>query len=117
MEAKTMDIAEKLNNLREQNELTLYRVAALSGLSHNTVSNIFSGISYPRIDTLEQILKVFDVSLAQFFSEDEKCVYLTDSQVELFKRWDKLSAKKKKVLESLLELTFDDESDSEEPIN
>lgn len=103
-----MNVLEKLITLKKQNNWTDYRIAKESGLSHNTIANIFSGSTLPRIDTLEQICNAFGLTLAQFFLENERYVFLTESQLELFQRWDKLSKYKKEKFTILLDLILED---------
>ena len=70
-----VDIIEKLNNLKRQNNLTDYRLAKLSGLPQATISNIFTRNAIPRLDTLESICKAFGITLAQFFHEEERMCF------------------------------------------
>lgn len=104
-----MDVFKKLNELKKQNNWTDYRIAQECGLSHNTITNIFSGGTLPRIDTLEQICNAFGITLAQFFLEDEKYVFLNEAQLELFERWNKLSKNKKEKFQILLDLILEDD--------
>lgn len=54
------------------------------------------------LDTLEAICKAFGITLAQFFHEDERYVFLNDSQFELFELWECLPAYKKEALKYFL---------------
>lgn len=107
-----VDILEKLNSLKRQNNLNDYRLAKLSGLPQATISNIFTRNAIPRLDTLEAICKAFGITLAQFFHEDERYVFLTDSQFEMFNYWEKLPRRKKEVLNEIIKLLIEEEDES-----
>lgn len=97
-----MDVLKKLNELKKNNNWTNYRIAKEAGLSPATVKNVFERKTIPRVDTLEAICKAFGITLAQFFHEDERYVFLNDSQFELFELWECLPAYKKEALKYFL---------------
>ncbi len=103
-----MDVLKKLNELKESNNWTDYHIAKESGLAPATVSNIFTRGTVPQISTLEAICKVFGLTLAQFFVEEEKYVFLNESQLKMFERWEMLPAKKKEAFSVLLEILVED---------
>lgn len=109
-EVNRVNILEKLNKLKAQNNWTDYKIAVKSGLSTSTVINIFSRNTIPRLDTLEAICSAFGLTLAQFFTEDERYVYLSESQFEMFDRWEKLPLAKKEAFDLLLKLIVEDDT-------
>lgn len=104
-----LDVLNKLNELKNSNNWTDYHIAKEAGLSPATVSNIFSRGTVPRVDTLEAICKVFGLTMAQFFHENERYVFLTDSQLKMFDQWEKLPPRKKEAFAILIDLLVDDE--------
>ncbi len=48
------------------------RAAELSGLTHSAISTIEQDKVSPAISTLQKLLKVYGLSLSEFFSEPEK---------------------------------------------
>ncbi len=103
-----MNVIEKLTELKENSGWTDYRIAKEAGLSPSTISNIFMRNTIPRVDTLEAICGVFDLTLAQFFQEDEETVLLSKEQSEMFSQWAKLPKKKKNAFKYLLDTIVDD---------
>lgn len=97
-----MDVLNKLEELKKSNNWSNYHIAQEAGLSPATVKNIFERKTIPKVDTLEAICKVFDITLAQFFHENERYVFLTDSQFELFELWESLPSYKKEALKYFL---------------
>ena len=72
-----MDILKKLNDLRLERNMSVYRLAELSGINQSTLANTFSRGTIPSVQNLEKICNTLGVSLAQFFTEDEIIVRLT----------------------------------------
>ena len=65
-----MDVIEKLNRLRLERNLSVYRLAELSGLNQSTLANTFSRGTVPSITHLQAICEVLGVTLAQFFKRN-----------------------------------------------
>lgn len=57
----------RLYELMKERNLTLNRVATLSGMATTTLSNIVNRGSAPRIDTVFRICEGLGVSLTEFF--------------------------------------------------
>ena len=71
-----MDVIEKLNKLRLERNMSVYRLAELSGLNQSTLANTFSRGTVPSIRNLEIICNTLGITLAQFFTEEENTVPL-----------------------------------------
>ena len=89
-----MDITKRLIELQQRYGWTDYKIAKEAGLSPNTVSNIYRRGNTPSMVTLEAICKAFNITMAQFFAEDEM-VELTPELRELFDRWTALTDEQK----------------------
>lgn len=85
-----MDIIEKLNRLRLERNMSVYRLAELSGLNQSTLANTFSRGTVPSIANLEIICETLGLTLAQFFTEDEICVRMTEEELKFFSNYKKL---------------------------
>lgn len=66
-------IIDRIEQLCEQKQMSRYRLAQKSGISQSSISTLLNRQSVPTIQTLEKICKGLDMTLAQFFSEDENC--------------------------------------------
>ena len=97
-----MDIIKKLNTLRLERNMSVYRLAELSGLNQSTLANIFSRGTIPSIHTLEAICDVFGISLAQFFSEGEELVLLTAEEKKFLQSYQRLPHSVKQSLQNLI---------------
>ncbi len=63
---------KRLSEIRQQLGLSQRRAAELSGLTHSAISTIEQDKVSPAISTLQKLLKVYGLSLSEFFSEPEK---------------------------------------------
>lgn len=59
----------RLSELRQQLGLSQRRAAELSGLTHSAISTIELDKVSPAVSTLQKLLKVYGLSLSEFFSE------------------------------------------------
>ncbi len=65
-------IAERITQLCNERQITINRLATISGIPRSTVKNIFYGKSRNTgIITLKKLCDGLDISLADFFDTDE----------------------------------------------
>lgn len=82
-EAKSVNVGERLQELREARDLSIRAVARLSGLSANALSVIERGKSSPSVSTLYKIADALEVPVTAFFQESapvENVVFIQASQ-------------------------------------
>lgn len=65
-----MEVGSRLAQLRENRKLSKNKLAKLSGVAQTYVGSIESGEKQPTIQILEKLCAALEISLAQFFSED-----------------------------------------------
>lgn len=82
-----MDIIAKLNRLRLERNMSVYRLAKLSGLNQSTLANTFSRGIVPSIQNLEVICQTLGLTLAQFFTEDELVLRVTPKEALFFSEY------------------------------
>ncbi len=63
----TNDVGTRLKVVREQNGLSQRELAKRAGVTHSSISMIEQGQNSPSINSLEKILSVIPMTLAQFF--------------------------------------------------
>lgn len=85
-----MDVIEKLNALRLEQNLSVYRLAELSGINQSTLANSFSRKTVPSIKHLEMLCDTLGVTLSQFFTEDETLIKLTPDEIKFMKNYRRL---------------------------
>ena len=62
----------RLSEIRHQMGMSQRRVAELSGLTHSAISTIEQDKVSPAVSTLQKLLKVYGLSLSEFFAESVK---------------------------------------------
>ena len=82
-----MKYVNKLREIRESLNLTTSDVAQVAGVYQSTISKIENGKRRLDVDTLEKILKVFNMTLSEFFNEDVEIDSNDDSMSDM---WVKL---------------------------
>ena len=93
-----MDILKRINELRKERNWTIYRLADESGVSQSTLSNMFSRETLPSISTLEQLCGAFNITLSQFFEENQ------GQENEFSRKFNMLSNREKNVVLELIDL-------------
>ena len=68
-EASSVDISDRLKNLREDRGLSIRALGRLSGLSANALSVIERGLSSPSVSTLYKIAVALEIPVTAFFEE------------------------------------------------
>ena len=63
--------------------MSRYRLSQKSGISQSSISNLLNRKSLPTLITLDKICTGFEITLSQFFSQDDSIVDLTDEQKHL----------------------------------
>lgn len=87
-----MDVIAKLNKLRLERNLSVYRLSELTGINQSTLANTFSRGTVPSIQNLEIICSALGITLSQFFQENEKEIVLNEKDLSFFNEYKKLPA-------------------------
>ncbi len=85
-----MDVIKRLNSMRLERNMSVYRLAELSGVNQSTLANTFSRGTVPSIRHLEMICDALGCTLAQFFTVDETFMELTPQEQLLMNNYRKL---------------------------
>lgn len=56
--------------MKENDDMTFYRLAKLAGVPQSTITDMFGRDSYPKIETMIKICDVFNISFGDFYSFD-----------------------------------------------
>ena len=87
-----INVLERITSMRETRHWTEYQLAEKSGLTQSTISSWYRKNMYPSIPSLIKICDAFDISLSQFFlDEDNNTVLLSDKQLNLLTASSKLT--------------------------
>ena len=96
-----MDINKRILKLLNERNWSEYRLSKESGLAESTLYNIFRRNNVPSFVTLESICKGFNITVSQFFAENEM-VEMTPELKELFDNWAFLTADEKTAVLNII---------------
>lgn len=97
-----LNTLERIKELLDEREWTMYKLAKKSGVSQSTLSNMFTRNNDPSISTLEDICRAFGITLSQFFADEGELVALTKEQSDMLEKWSTLTSDQKSALLKLL---------------
>ena len=99
-----LDARERIQQLMQERNWTIYRLAKESGLSQTTISNIFKSNNEPSIPTLKRLCDAFGITMSQFFrgTGDYGDYAVSEEQQELIKDWTLLSDTQRQPLSGLI---------------
>lgn len=90
-----MDVLEKIDMLRREKGWSINYLAMESGLTQSTLNNLYTRNTEPKISTLRAICGAFNITLSEFFKEEE-------NEDELIRRVKTLSQENKTALLQIL---------------
>ena len=73
-----MDVVKRINDIMKNQGMSRYQLAKISGLSQSTLSNMNTRNTTPSIPTVEMICNALNISLAQFFANENEQLYPVD---------------------------------------
>ena len=91
------DVLKRIEELREERNLSVYKLAQLSEIPQSTIATWYQKGHIPPVDKIERICNTFGISLAEFFCFNTENI-LTDEQVALLNKWSLLSSKEKEAI-------------------
>ncbi len=97
-----MDVIKRLNDLRLERKMSVYRLAELTGINQSTLANTFSRGIVPSILNLGKMCEAMGLTLAQFFSEGEKVLPLTEREQSFVGEYQKLPSEIKNSIEQMV---------------
>lgn len=98
-----MNIIDRLNELRLERNMSVYRLSELSGINQSTLANTFSRGVLPSIANLSAMCEAMGLTLAQFFRENESAELLTKEETALLQNLRRLPPPVQKSIVVLVE--------------
>lgn len=98
------NVIRRIQELCTERNISVYRLAQLSDIPQNTLSNMIAEDRMPTVPTIEKICKGLNITLSQFFSSDDIYPEFTEDQKKLFLIWESLSPGNKELAIKYLEL-------------
>lgn len=96
-------ILSRIDQICDKKRISKYRLAKNTGLPYSTIMNSFRSDTMPTISTLEKICKGLDITMAQFFSNDNDVADLTTEQKYVLTLFSELSNEKKELAKAYIE--------------
>lgn len=93
-----MEVGKKLRKLREDKNMSMYRLTQITGVSGHHIKGIEEGTRQPTIETLGRLTVALGSSLAEIFNDDVECTYLSDKERRLIENFRAMSDEKANVL-------------------
>lgn len=93
-----MDIGKKLRKLREDKNMSMYRLTQITGVSGHHIKGIEEGTRQPTIETLGRLTVALGSSLAEIFNDDTECAYLSEKERHLIENLRMMSEEKADAL-------------------
>lgn len=78
-----MDVHTKLQSLRKNKGVSVYRLSRMTDVSENHIHRIERGEAQPSVLVLEKLLTAMGTSLPEFFNSDSEIVYLSETKKEI----------------------------------
>lgn len=101
-----MDILERIKELCNERNWTVYKLSEESGITQSTLTNMFYRKTLPSLTTLLAICDAFGITPSQFFNDKNIAVSLSHEEETIVKQYRKLNKSDKQLLQVILnELT------------
>lgn len=93
-----MEVGKKLRKLRENKNMSMYRLTQITGVFGHHIKGIEEGTRQPTIETLGRLAVALGSSLAELFNDDMECTYLSERERRLIENFRTLSDEKADAL-------------------
>ncbi len=93
-----MELGKKLKSYRQAKGMSLYKLCSLTGLSANHIREVEKDAKTPTVETITRYLKPLDISLSEFFNEDESIIMASPNEKELIDLYRYLPPDKSELL-------------------
>jgi len=97
-----MDILQRIYDLRAERNWSEYRLSVESGIPQSTISSWYKKEILPTLPSLERICKAYNMTLSQFFADNNSAVELTEEQRILLENWNRLDQTQRNSILNLI---------------
>lgn len=98
-----IDILGRITKHRMSRDWSEYQLAQKSGIPQSTISTWYRKQMLPTLSSLDKICHAFDMTMAQFLSENDSLTEITPDQKELLNKWELLTSAQKNAFLNLME--------------
>ena len=78
-----MNVGKRLYEIRQSKKISIYKLSKDSEVSESHIRNLERGIKNATVETLEMLVKHLDMTMSEFFNEDNDASYLTQKEKTL----------------------------------
>lgn len=78
-----MDIGKRLKEIRKVKNISIYKLSKESQVSETHIRNLERGIKSATVETLEMLVSNLNMTMSEFFNEDDDISYLTPKEKKL----------------------------------
>lgn len=100
-------VIDRMNELLDERNWTVYRLAKESGIAYSSLNNIFVRRTIPSVLTLEKICHGFQITLSEFFGTNTPVIQtsdmLTSDEREIIEIYRTLCKSDKKLFTAYLQ--------------
>lgn len=97
------DVVARIQELCDSRSWTYYRLAKASGIPYSTLSTMLHKTNIPSVPSLMKICEGLNITLAQFFSDQDEFAKLTADQKDCLAIWDRLDAQSKMLASAYMQ--------------
>lgn len=98
----SVELYNKIDNLRINKGLSIYAMAKDAGVSCATIYKWRDRKSSPSLYLIESLCDVLEIHIANLFIDEKDLIYLQDDEKELFNEWKLLRRDQKSVVLGLI---------------
>jgi transcriptional regulator with XRE-family HTH domain len=82
-----MDVGERLKSIRQSKNISIYKLSQDSAVSESHIRNLERGIKHATVETLEMLVKNLNITMSEFFNEDDTVSYPTPNEKALLENY------------------------------
>lgn len=97
------NVLGRLTEIRQLRNMSVYKLAKLSGIPQSSIATWYQKELYPPIDKLEKLCDVLGLSLADFFNTSPVPNQINDYEGLLIQRYRLLSTAEQAIINSLID--------------
>lgn len=75
-----MNVGKRLNEIRQAKKISIYKLSQESTVSESHIRNLERGVKNATVETLEMLVKHLNMTMSEFFNENNDISYLTSSE-------------------------------------
>ena len=97
-----MTVLERIKALQKERGWTNYQLVQEAAMTQSTLTNMYARKTLPSVTTLIAICDAFEITLSQFFDENETTPILSSEEMSIVQKYRQLSKKNKNVINILI---------------